>query len=287
MKSKFLLLLAFITFGTAVTLAQSTTKQIENMELIDDHGIMVEKFPASNTDENRFTKNNAVFRVGVSFHYSFEHIDKNNQKYFFKYIDSLASWDFVPANETDENTIKQVIISVKPGLQGFDKMIPDYNQTIIGYAYPTATNYEGTIHSASGVIENKANIWMHPPRDKYFEILELNPFPFIKAPYKIGNTWKWTLTIGDHWADGRWKLWTGKIQNEYKYEIVDLKTITTALGELDCFVINSVASSRIGTSKLKSYFNKIYGFVRLEYENIDGSKTNLELINYLDLSNSN
>ncbi len=108
---------------------------------------------------------------------------------------------------------------------------------------------------------------MHPPRDKYFRILELNPFPFIKAPYKIGNKWDWSLTIGDHWGDKRWKTWEGVINNVYKYEITDRKKVNTKFGLLDCYEITSKAKSRIGETELVALFNTKYGFIELNYTN--------------------
>jgi hypothetical protein len=37
------------------------------------------------------------------------------------------------------------------------------------------------------------------------------------------------------------------------------------------------AESELGKTYLTSYFNETYGFVRLEYINIDGSTLNIEL----------
>ncbi|MGB5646943.1 MAG: hypothetical protein WBM55_07450, partial [Muriicola sp.] len=253
-------ILFFLCISSFLCLAQNEEKLRKDYILeVDDDGILVEKFDSTNIDENRFTKNNMIFREGVSFHYKYEHIDTTNNKYLINYIDSINTWEFVPVANADNNTILQVIISVKQGLQGFDKFIPDYNQTIIGYSYPTQDNYMGSINSSSGVIENEGNIWMHPPRDQYFEILELNPFPYIKAPYTIGTKWSWQLTIGDLWADGRWKLWSGQIQNSYQYEITAFKPLKTIFGLVDCYVIEGVAISRLGETRLKSYFNTEYG----------------------------
>ena len=153
--------------------------------------------------------------------------------------------------------------------------IPDYSQTNLKYSL-----YDETSYSMSGVIENEANVWMHPPRDYYFKILELNPFPYIKAPFEIGNKWKWSLKIGDSWADERWKMWQGSIENKYEYEIVDKRKLETELGELSCYIIKSNAKSRIGKTELTAFFHEKYGFVKLNYINIDGTKTNLELIEH-------
>ena len=118
---------------------------------------------------------------------------------------------------------------------------------------------------------------MHPPRDRFFRILEINPFPFIQAPYEIGNTWDWSLKIGSSWGDKRWKVWENSIENVYQYEIIDKKNVTTKIGELECYVIEAVAKSEIGATYLTSYFNMDKGFVKLEYTNIDATKTVLEL----------
>jgi len=42
-------------------------------------------------------------------------------------------------------------------------------------------------------------------------------------------------------------------------------------------VIDSKAKSNLGETELIAYFNEAFGFVKLEYTNIDGTKTYLEL----------
>jgi hypothetical protein len=277
-----------LTFLLIVLIASCQNKPKEkerNYVLITEDGISVEKFDSTNVDQNRFTENNSTFREGISFTYDFEHITTTDQKLLFTWIDNAdhheRAWKFIPMDSINESTIKKVKITVKHGLEPFIKHIPDYNQTIIQYNYLT-DNGNAPFSGSSGVIENENNIWMHPPRDRYFQILELNPFPFIKAPYEMGNQWEWNLTIGSGWSDVRWKVWEGQIENKYKYKITDKKKIQSALGEIECFVIESTAISRIGETSLTSYFNPEYGFVRLDYTNIDRSKTILELTKHSD-----
>lgn len=281
----FLIFLLFVSIASCQNKPKETEK---NYVLITEDGISVEKFDSTNVDQNRFTENNITFREGIAFTYDFEHLTPTDEKLFFTWVDKAdhhdRAWKFVPMDSIDENTIKKVKITVKYGLEPMIKHIPDYNQTIIQYVYLTE-NGKAPFSGSSGVIENENNIWMHPPRDRYFQILELNPFPFIKAPYEIGNEWDWNLTIGSGWSDERWKVWEGQIENIYKYKIVDKKKIQTQFGETECFVIESTAKSRIGETKLISYFNPEYGFVRLEYTNIDQSKTNLELTEHTEEKN--
>lgn len=207
--------------------------------LKEDGGIFVELFDSTNVDPNRYTENNFIYIEDTEFIYSFEHIDPNGNKYFIKNEDKSlkgkSEWTFVSSDSIDESTIQKVKISVKYGLEPMIKYIPDYNQTILKYQYPTNDNKNAGNYSTSGAIENEKNVWIHPPRDSYFEILELNPFPFARRPYEIGNKWTWQLTIGDVWADERWKIWEGQIENIYEYEIVNKTILETVVGDLECF----------------------------------------------------
>ena len=64
------------------------------------------------------------------------------------------------------------------------------------------------------------NIWLHPPREGLFKILEINPFPYIKYPLEIGNSWEWDfLEPGSNWGDERWLTWNGTLDILCEYEI--------------------------------------------------------------------
>ena len=270
-----------VLLSTVLMSCNEKTKEIKkDYVLINQDRISVEKFDSTNVDENRYTENNLTFKEGSIFTYDFEHITPNMEKFLYTWDendkDYMTAWKFVPIDSLNENTIQKVAITVKPGLDPMIGNNPDYNQTVIQYNY-LLENGKAPFLSSTGVIDNEDNIWMHPPRDKYFRILELNPFPYIKAPFEIGNEWNWDLEIGDGWSDDRWKVWEGQIENKYHYKITDRKTLKTDLGEIECFVIESTAKSRIGETKLTAYFHVKYGFVQLNYTNIDGSKTNLKL----------
>lgn len=283
---KALNILFFLLFASFVWCQSKPEKNVEteeirkNYELIaDDDGILVEKFDSTIVDENRYNHNNIIYKVGNSFKYKFEHITPQGEFKFFKVKEDRNSWEFVDFENADSTTVKTIVIEVANGNPMADH-VPDYNQTVLVYKIGQEKTY-----SMSGAIENEGNVWIHPPRDKYFEILELNPFPYIKAPYEIGTKWTWHLRVGDHWSDERWKLWEGQIENKYAYEITDTRTLKTNLGNIECFVIEAKATSRIGETGLTAYFNPEYGFVKLDYTNIDGSKTNLELTEHAEKKN--
>ncbi|MCD9854894.1 hypothetical protein LUD75_09270 [Epilithonimonas sp. JDS] len=251
--------------------------------VIDDDGITVEKADSTKKYDEVFNNNNSIYSLGKKFTYSYYYQNAGGEKFLIKKGQNIMQpqghtipdWEFVPFERQDNETINHIILQTFSG-NPFQKEIPEYNQTAIGYDHKMNNGQSFTMEM-TGAIENEMNVWIHPPRSNFFKILELNPFPYIKAPYKIGNQWNWKLKIGDHWAEKRWLEWKGEIENNYAYEIIDKKNITTKLGNLECYVIDAKAKSRIGETELTSYYNFNFGFVKLEYKNIDGTKTVLEL----------
>lgn len=178
---------------------------------------------------------------------------------------------FVNSSETTPDKIESFSLEVISGKT-------NERQSEIRYQYQfTVEPAIVPFSSTTGVVENEKNIWLHPPRDKYFMILELNPFPYIRQPFKKGTSWKWSLKIGDYWKDERWKLWNGPITNNYKYSIVGKEALHTKLGKLDCWIVEGTAESAIGSTSLTGYFNESFGFVKLDYVNIDKSKVIIEI----------
>lgn len=196
MKTLTILLLAFVIALTSCT--SSEKKPQVSYDLISStSGISIEKFDKEIKDENKYNYNNEVFKVGTKFTYDFQHFTPENEVRYFKVHDDKKSWDFVDENDQDDEIVKKVIIGTLNG-NPMSQWDPNYYQTAISYRFK-----ENTPFSMSGVIENEGNIWMHPPRDQYFKILELNPFPYIKAPYEVGTQWNCKLQIGGQWGDKR------------------------------------------------------------------------------------
>jgi len=260
--------------------------------LIDDEGIYVEQFDTSNTSQNRYTENNIIYQTDRVFTYDYFYQDKSGSKYKFE-IDKDAwelghpemarAWKWVELNSVTDRTINTVELNVKYGLEPFIERNPEYNQTVITYFFPQVDGLRD-FNSSTGVIENESNVWIHPPRQRFFKILEINPFPFIKQPYEVGNKWNWSLQIGKFWGDERWATWEESIENQYQYEITGRTEIRTTAGVFSCLIVESTASSRIGSTELISYFNEEHGFIKMEYTNIDSTKTVLELVDYTEIN---
>ena len=155
-----------------------------------------------NTLNAQFNNQLSIHGVGVD-----DGIYKLGSEWTFAY-------QFIPApnkmseysiNANDLNKVKNVVITVVRTPKYMKKVLetdslPNFS---FEYKYPPQV-----LSFQSVIIENEERVWIHPPRELFFKILQINPYPYIKKPLKKGLKWTWTLKIGDHWGDKRWKEWT-------------------------------------------------------------------------------
>ena len=263
MKTKYFIILSIIMLSCT----QKPKQQYDS-----EDGIFFEKFEETNTDENKYNNDNVVYTVGKKYTFEYDY-EKNNTHYLYQQNDK--EWNLINKDSIGlySNIVTKVIAEIANG-NPMENYISNYNQTVIKYQYSPIIS-----RNATGVVENEKNIWMHPPRQSLFKVLELNPFPYIKYPLKVGQEWEWKLKIGEKWGDKRWKKWDGSITNIMNYKITGYRKEQTPLGDLDCYIIIASAKSRIGNTQLTAFFNKKHGFVKLDYLNIDGSTLKFKLIN--------
>lgn len=261
----------------------SSGGQTQNLEdikkkyIFDDLRIYIEKPLPSDSNPDRYSIDNRAYRINRKFIFDYFIIKGTDSfkitapKVTIAGTDFDREWNFIPENCEHDDKIETISITVQPGTT-------NDNQTLVKYEYQCISDPDiSSFSSTSGVIENAMNTWMHPHRDKYFTILELNPFPFIQQPFRVGNKWTWNLTIGDYWKDSRWKTWTGSIRNDCKYEIIGKEKLQTRIGEMECWVVQGTATSSIGSTELMAYYNEENGFVKLDYVNIDKSRLTIEI----------
>jgi hypothetical protein len=97
----------------------------------------------------------------------------------------------------------------------------DYTLTVMNYAYiinnehrsdslvqlyqsHNVTDRENTANGVStGVIDNVKNVWMHPPRQFSFKILQMSPFPFYVFDESL-TKWSWKLDMAKPYFDKHW-----------------------------------------------------------------------------------
>jgi hypothetical protein len=207
----------------------------------------------ADTGVHRYTAHNTIFKLGYDIMYEY----------------SLTKGDSVYA----AGRIRMVV-SDNP--RSVLRKGREYPQTIIRYEY--LDNAGQVVNSEeTGVIDNKVNIWLHPPRSDLFKILELDPFPFICFADSM-REWHWVLEVGPSWSDERWKSWTTSVQDTFTYRPGSEKLIATAFGMLPCRETNAKGVSELGTTFQQLFFHPLYGFVEMKWTNIDGSRLWMKLV---------
>jgi hypothetical protein len=245
---------------------------------LNNEGIFIEQFEPEIDAKDRFILDNKVYLPSTKITFEYFIFNPSGEAYKInspaKNRNNPRSWDLVKMDDVDSSTIQTVVLFVENNPNHILYNFPNYNQNVITYSY--CNNFEkSNLSEATGVIENEKNTWIHPPRKLIFKILELNPFPFIQTPFEIGHSWKWALQIGDSYSDKRWKDWNGIINNQISYEISDTTHLITKMGTLNCYEIKATATSKLGTTQLTSYYNETFGFIKLDYLNIDSSRITL------------
>lgn len=152
----------------------------------------------------------------------------------------------------------------------------DSLQKGIGWGKRTAG--KNTDMTGTGVVENDARIWIHPPRFDRYTILYLSPFPEVKKPFVPGQEWDWELEVGSQWSNPAWAVWKGNTLVKTHYKALGNYVVTTAMGKLTCQEVTAVSRCAQGSSTLRTLFHPTYGFVVLDYVNIDGKRMKLQLI---------
>ncbi|MBG8555094.1 hypothetical protein [Hymenobacter guriensis] len=147
-------------------------------------------------------------------------------------------------------------------------------QTKLGYSYDA----HAAPHDFSGVIEHDSLLWLHPPREEAYSILELSPFPYIQLPAKTGHRWTWDLMVNEKWGNPKWATWQGNIQVRSQYEVVGQRELRTPLGSLPCWLVRAHASSSVGNSSLDLWYHPAYGFVQLDYRTLNGTRFIFKLV---------
>lgn len=235
--------------------------------------VWAQQYDALFAEKKNFDLDNRIYQVGKLFSFDYEIIEndlafvlKENKTQFGEKMEAKFELEL---KKTQNETLFKMF--VKPILAESERT--NENQTQIVFTQKC----NQSSFSSTGLIENDKNIWLHPIREGFFSSLEACPFPCLKFPLKIGNTWQDSMLIGEAWCGQKWGVWNSSLLLHYHYQIDEIKSIITPMGVLDCYVISSTATSSIGTSKLKSYFNETYGFVRYEYEMVTGLKVNIWL----------
>jgi len=223
----------------------------------------------SSTIQN-YTDDNKIYREGLRFVYDYRYIDDGT---------------FLIGNEghrldtiTDKNsqTIVQVSFTVSEDRgRSMREMIPDYHQSGVNYDYYGKNGESFYPKTSSGLIENEINVWIHPfRRSTYFAMLNINPYPYVQYPIEVDNTYHWELGVGGSaYIDPIWAMWDGTTIRKHSYQVTGKETIALPfVDSVEVHVIKATSTSEIGDSGATFKFSDKYGFVEMNFENLNGSK---------------
>ena len=124
--------------------------------------VTVEKFDSLNKDDNRYNRDNHIYRVGKKFTYTYSYRDKAGISMVMTAADtggqSEDNWQLVRANDKSAKSVTHVVLSVSSGLMPFIQVFPDYNQTVILYDFKLMSGNSWK-NEMTGIIENSRNLW--------------------------------------------------------------------------------------------------------------------------------
>lgn len=274
---------------------------LKAQELILNDGIYYEKPIFRDTTKHKYSLDNISYKLHSVFVYDYFYIDSKGNRSKFLLSKNESSSDN-PLNLVAYNSkTGDFIDRIKIEVDDYQKLVAldsTYTQTVYSYSYLKSDGKRSdttceAIHKKyskiemscgdewTGVVDNGKNLWMHPPRLYTFKILQLNPFPFYFRDETV-KTWNWHLNTGGFYLDPRWIDQKEKITILFSYKRLPDETIETPMGKLRCKVTEGIGTSdlKVGIVKTKliSYYYPAYGFVRLNYTNVNGTELVMQLV---------
>lgn len=276
------------------------TRLCHAQELILKDGIYFEKPIYRDTTNHKYSLDNTSYKVNSVYIFDYFLLSDDGNKKKFLYTKDESSKDnplnLVAYDNKTEDIIDRIKIEVDDNM-AFSRHDSNYTQTICSYMYLNRTGRRpDTLCDArkrknksaltcadewTGIVDNAKNLWMHPPRLFTFKILQLNPFPLYYIDENI-KTWTWKMKVGGFYLDPRWINQKELTTINFTYKRLPDESIETPMGKLKCKVTDGTGTTVLNSgefkTKLKSFYYPNYGFVRLEYTNVNGTVLVMQLI---------
>lgn len=132
--------------------------------------------------------------------------------------------------------------------------------------------------STTGIYEEEECIWLHPPRQDAFSILEYSPWPHICFPVQENPGWNKEFIPGPNWINEKYNIGRNtKLSFTYKNKGSVVQRLKFLNKEVTCWQIDAVSVKSEYPSSFSGLFNAEYGFIRMEFRNVDHSLITLEL----------
>jgi hypothetical protein len=267
-----------------------------------EQGVYFDRPVYGDTNRHKYTIDNISYKLNSTYTYTYFFKDSSGKKKRFYHQHDFSHnnnpLNLCDFNDSSANYLDRIQLVVDDPRQQFIGNDSNYSQTVISYNYLNKYGkWSDTIwgdyksqhpnlsysDEHTGVVDNPINLWLHPPRRFTFKILQLNPFPLYFLD-KSQKEWDSQLNTGGGWLDSRWIICSKQsgVPIHFHYKRLPTHKLKTALGELECQVTDGVGTLLVDGHTyhtfLKSFYHENYGFLKLEYVNIDGSIIELQLI---------
>jgi len=124
-----------------------------------------------------------------------------------------------------------------------------------------------------GVIQDSNRIWMHPIRRNQYVLTEIAPFPEVRFPIHLEDSWENTL-----WIYKAFGSFEGTVESNYKIDSLENRVYGS--DTLECWKISSLGiHDKLGKSRAVYYFNQTYGFTEMNYSFYNEESIKIKLQN--------
>ena len=268
------------------------TRNLEKFNLYD-LDIPVEMI--ADTGVPNIDSKNKIFIPGRRFTYNYT-LTKNGRKYLFAVVPGeikksdgtgAIDWAWLPLDSVPADKkihpIKTIELSVyRNKKKGFGALPPEYTEIKYEFLNEGKRILYG---ETTTVVERPGDIFLHQPRSYGFVLTEFNPFPQLLFPLDVGKTWSRILTAPYTFFE-KAKIKTDSVSEFFnvncEYKVTGEADISTAIGIVRCKKIEAIGEMIAGSTFATFYFNEQWGFLKLEYRNIDGSQLALQLTGIKD-----
>lgn len=138
-------------------------------------------------------------------------------------------------------------------------------------------------NTSTGMESTNEELFLHPPREDQYTILEICPFPYLHFPLQLGKKCNWDLDVGGRrYSPSDSIMWTGDKHFKMVYEVTDATTIEVPAGKIPCYKIHAVSTSDLGKSLADFYYSYRLGRVKLHYEPQDHTIIELNFLSASD-----
>ncbi len=233
-------------------------------------------------EENKNNYDNKIFISNRTLRYNISFKDSTGKKLKLFIFNELCKSDssnkchnfkLTPINykkRNNEYEINNFTITVYRNNTEVMKNIAS-TQTIVNYSFFNNNKIINRLSSLTGIIEDSSQIYMHPPRSGYFEILEFFPFPKVYFPLSIGKSWSSKLSVPNHFFK------YSNIENKAQvvlnsYRVTEKIFIETSDGKKECWKIDAVSQSDIGENKASFYYSTTIGFIKMVFIDTNGKQ---------------